>query len=258
MIVEAVALPAWAWTLAGLVLGAMAGSFLATLVIRWPLQRSVLAGRSACDACGRTIGVLDLAPLFSLILLRGKCRACGAAIDPLHVRMELACALTGAAALTLAPGLEGLGWALLCWMLIALGVLDYRHFWLPDALTFPLAFLGFTLAIWVNGVTMADRVLGAAAGYGTLGLIALGYRIVRGREGMGGGDPKLMAAIGAWMGWRVLPLILLIASVTALLAVGADAARGRRVTATRRLPLGSFLALAALPGWIAGRLLGLV
>ncbi|MBK5264022.1 MAG: prepilin peptidase [Alphaproteobacteria bacterium] len=249
-------LPPGTWPLAGFVLGAIIGSFLATLVLRWPQERSVLAGRSVCDGCGRMLGAIDLVPLFSAIILCGKCRTCGARIDWLHFGVELGCALAGAVALWLAPGIEGLGWAVFAWLLIVLAVLDYRHFWLPDALTLPLAFLGLTLGTWVNGVTLADRVIGAAAGYGALMVIAVGYRHLRGREGMGGGDPKLLGAIGAWMGWPVLPLLLVIASVTALLTIGLGAARGRGVTSTTRIPLGTFLAVAAFPAWIASRIMG--
>ncbi len=240
---------------AGAVLGAIAGSFLATLILRWPQGRSVARGRSACDACGATLGAIELVPLASLLLQRGRCRRCGAAIDPLHWRVELACAAIGAMALGLAPGTEGLGWALFGWLLLTLAVLDWRHFWLPDLLTLPLAFLGFTLGMWVNAVPLLDRAIGAAAGYGLLLAVALGYRALRGREGLGLGDAKLLGAIGAWMGWQALPFLLLLASLTALLATGVDALRGKEVRAATRVPLGTFLCIAALPAWIARSLL---
>ncbi|MCF8707547.1 prepilin peptidase [Rhizorhapis sp. SPR117] len=250
-------MPPEAWLLAGFLLGAIIGSFLATLILRWPQKRSVLAGRSVCEGCGRALGLIDLVPLFSAIILGGKCRTCGARIDWLHFSVELGCALAGAMALWLAPGIEGLGWAVFAWLLIVLGVLDFRYFWLPDALTLPLAFLGLTLGMWVTDVALADRVIGAAVGYGALTAIAVGYRRFRGREGMGGGDPKLLGAIGAWMGWQILPLLLVIASVTALLTIGLGAARGRVVGSTTRIPLGTFMAVAAFPAWIASRILGI-
>src|SRR3546814_12201422 len=95
-----------------------------------------------CRSCGLTLGGLELVPLFSALAQRGRCRACGAAIDPLHWRMEAGCALIGAVALGAMPNPGGVGWALLGWMLLTLAILDWRTFWLPDALTLPLAFLG--------------------------------------------------------------------------------------------------------------------
>ncbi|AOF97157.1 prepilin peptidase [Sphingobium sp. RAC03] len=227
--------------------GAILGSFLATLILRWPQGRSVMRGRSACDGCGRTLGARDLIPLFSAMMQRGRCRSCGAAIDPLHGRVEAGCAVIGALALGAMPNLGGIGWAVLGWLLLTLAVLDWRHFWLPDALTLPLAFLGFTIGLWATDVALVDRAIGAAAGYGALLAIALGYRAVRGRDGLGLGDAKLLGALGAWMGWQALPFILLIASVTGLLVM---LMTGRAKAAGARVPLGTFLALAAVPAWI--------
>ncbi|PHP17757.1 prepilin peptidase, partial [Sphingobium sp. IP1] len=134
----------WA-ALVGAVAGAIAGSFLATLILRWPQGRGVMRGRSACDGCGRVLGPIDLVPMLSALVQRGRCRTCGAAIDPLHGRVEAGCAIIGALALGFVPDLGGIGWALLGWLLLTLALLDWRHFWLPDALTLPLAFFGFTL-----------------------------------------------------------------------------------------------------------------
>lgn len=227
--------------------GAILGSFLATLILRWPQGRSVMRGRSACDGCGRTLGARDLIPLVSAMMQRGRCRSCGAAIDPLHGRVEAGCAVIGAVAVGVMPNLGGIGWAVFGWVLLTLAVLDWRHFWLPDALTLPLAFLGFTIGLWASDVTLVDRAIGAAAGYGALLAIALGYRAVRGRDGLGLGDAKLLGALGAWMGWQALPFILLIASVTGLLVM---LVTGRAKEASARVPLGTFLALAAVPAWI--------
>lgn len=233
-------------TLLGGVVGAIFGSFLATLILRWPQGRGVTRGRSACDGCGRTLTPRDLIPLLSALFQHGRCRTCGALIDPLHGRIELSCAVIGALAIGAMPDLGGLGWALLGWMLLTLAVLDWRHYWLPDALTLPLAFLGLTLGLWATDVVLADRIIGAALGYGSLLAIALTYRALRGREGLGLGDAKLLGALGAWFGWQALPFILLIA---ALAGLGVMLATGRAMAATARVPLGTFLALAAVPGW---------
>ncbi len=233
----------------GGVLGAIAGSFLATLILRWPDGRGVARGRSACDGCGRVLGAADLIPLLSAIMQRGRCRTCGAPIDPLHGRVEAACAVIGALAIGFLPDVGGAAWALLGWMLVTLAILDWRHFWLPDALTFPLAFLGFTAGLWATDVALADRLLGAGAGYLGLLAVSMGYRWLRGREGLGLGDAKLLGALGAWFGWQALPFILLIGALLGLLSIAVAAAMGRSVGRMTRVPLGTFLAVAAVPGW---------
>lgn len=232
---------------AGFVLGALIGSFIATLVLRWPQGRSVIAGRSQCDACGKTLGPLELIPLLSFILSKGRCRSCGGRIDHRHFWVELAAAAIGAVSLAVVPGWQGLAGALLGWMLLGLALLDAEHFWLPDKLTLPLLLLGLTIA---NEPSLPDRAIGAAAGYAALALIAFGYRAARGREGLGGGDPKLLAAIGAWLGWQALPFVLLAASLAGLGWAGIAALRGRAVSRQDRLPLGTLMAMAAWPIWL--------
>ncbi len=155
--------------------------------------------------------------------------------------------MIGALAMGMMPSLEGLGWTLMGWILLTLAILDWRHFWLPDALTMPLAFLGFTLGLWTTDVMLMDRVIGAMAGYGSLLAIAIGYRALRGRDGLGLGDAKLLGALGAWFGWQVLPFLLLIAATLGLIVMVLS---GRAKSATARVPLGSFLALAAMPAWL--------
>jgi leader peptidase (prepilin peptidase) / N-methyltransferase len=237
------------WALLGGMAGAIAGSFLGTLALRWPEGRGVMRGRSACDGCGRTLGIVDLVPILSAVLLRGRCRSCGAAIDPLHARVEMGCAIIGAIACGVMPGFAGAGWSLLMWLLLTLAVLDWRHFWLPDALTLPLAFLGLTAGLWVTDPSLPDRLIGAAGGYLILLTVAVLYRTTRGREGLGLGDAKLLGALGAWFGWQALPFILLLGASLGLLGALAGIASGRTVDRSTRLPLGTCLALAALPGW---------
>lgn len=232
----------------GFVLGLVAGSFLATLILRWPEGRSVLRGRSACDGCGRSLHARDLVPLLSALAQRGRCRACGAKIDPFHWQIELACGGIGALAAALAPFPLALGWMVAGWMLLTLAVLDARHYWLPDALTLALAFLGLTIGPWVTGVALTDSVIGAVAGYGALMAVAFAYRALRGREGLGLGDAKLLGALGAWAGWQALPMLLFLASALALVfAVGQALIQRKRLDAHTMLPLGTFLCMAAPP-----------
>ena len=236
--------------LAGLI-GLLLGSFIATLVLRWPEGRSLL-GRSQCDGCGRALGVRDLVPLVSAALSRGRCRTCGARINPFHGRVELVSALIGAGALALLPGTAGWLWALFGWLLLPLALLDARHFWLPDRLTLLLAVTGVLLAGPTLGTSLVDRWVGALVGGGTLALLAWLYARARRREGMGGGDPKLVAATGAWLGWQALPLMLLLASLGGIIWALVVQRKGDQPLGERRVPFGMFLcgaAFAAVPLW---------
>ena len=239
----------WALAAAGAVLGLLVGSYVATLTLRWPQGRSTTTGRSACDGCGRTLAWYELVPLLSFAALRGRCRTCSAPIDRRHPTIEAAAALIGAASLGLHPDAGGLLGAAFGWALLTLAVLDAEHFWLPDAITLPLAGAGLALALSFDP-PFADRLVGALAGYGLLAAIAALYRAMRGRAGMGGGDPKLFGAIGAWLGWQALPFVLVLASLAALLSVAIGSVRGRSVTATTRLPFGAPLAVAGWAVWL--------
>ena len=225
-------------------IGLVLGSFIATLVLRWPAGRSVL-GRSQCDGCGRPLGALDLVPLLSALASGGRCRTCHAAIDPFHWRVELGSALIGAAALALMPGTAGWLWALFGWLLLPLALLDARHYWLPDRLNLLLGIAGLLDAGAMLGTSLLDRWIGALAGGLILALIAWAYRRARGAEGMGGGDPKLVAAIGAWLGWQALPLMLLLASLGGIVWALVVQRKGDQPLAERRVPFGVFACTAA-------------
>ena len=223
----------------GSLAGLVAGSFLATLVVRWP-RGEALAGRSHCDGCARPLHALELVPVLSWAVLRGRCQRCAAPIDRHHPGLELAAALVGGLAMAASPGLAGVGGALLGWMLLALIALDSEHYWLPDRITLPLLSLGIALGLG----TLADRLLGAALAGGLLLALALGYRWWRGIDGLGLGDVKLAAALGAWLGpLMVGPLLAAAALLGLLLALFA----GR---ADPRIPFGACLAVAAFPLWL--------
>ncbi len=237
------------WQILGPILGALlgliAGSFLATLVLRWP-QGLTLSGRSRCDSCGKPLGVTELVPILSWLAARGRCRNCGADIDPLHPMIEFSCAIVGVLAQLAAPGLEGLAGALFGWFLIALAALDTRHLWLPDALTLPLLALGLLL----GPGDWQTRLLSAALAGGSLWLVARVFQAIRKREGMGMGDVKLMAAIGAWLSPAHLPPLLLLSALLGLAAVGVARLRGRKIDSDVRIPFGACLAAAAFPLWL--------
>lgn len=239
----------WWWVI-GAGLGLIAGSFLATLLLRWPEGRSVVAGRSACDACGAPLGARDLIPLLSFAVAGGRCRACGVRIDRLHPAIEIGCAAIGVVSLAVAPGWSGLAGMLLGWILLALALLDARHFWLPDALTLPLLVLGLLAGAIGIGPSLLDQAIGAAAGFAVLAAMRLLYRSARGRDGLGGGDPKLLGAIGAWVGWQTLPLILITACCVGFGMIGWRVMTGRRVRASDRLPFGTMMAVAGFAWWL--------
>ena len=238
------------WTALLGVLGAILGSFIAALVTRWPDGRSVMQGRSACDSCGRTLRAVELVPLLSAVVLRGRCRGCGVAIGPVHWRIELAGLVIGVAAGIVAPGPVGIAGAVFGWLLLALASLDLVAFWLPDWLTLLLAATGLAGAALGIDPPVTERLIGGLVGFGTLWLVAFGYRRVRGRDGMGGGDPKLFGAIGLWLGWSMLPAVLLIASMIGLGVVLAAHLKGRSMAADTALPFGALLAIAAYPAWL--------
>lgn len=231
-------------------LGAILGSFIATLVIRWPEGRSVMRGRSQCDACGTALRARDLVPLASAALARGRCRACGAAIDPKHWQIELAALWIGAVAGFAVPGPIGVAGAVFGWLLLTLAALDIAAFWLPDRLTGTLAAAGVATGVLGVAPGMEDRLIGGVAGFVALWAIGAAYRVLRGREGLGGGDPKLLGAIGLWLGWAMLPAVLLLAALTGLALVLAGMVQGRAARLDDKAPFGALLAIAAYPAWL--------
>jgi leader peptidase (prepilin peptidase)/N-methyltransferase len=237
------------WLLLPPLLGPFVGSFVGLLTVRMPAERPVLLGRSACGACGRTLGPVDLVPLLSFAALGGRCRTCRAPIPRRYPLIEGSCLLIGLwAALVLSGPQALLAAAFGCWLL-ALAVIDAEHFWLPDALTLPLLLAGLAAALAFDPF-WTDRLIGAVAGWTALAGLGLAYRRLRGREGLGGGDPRLFGAIGAWVGWQGLPSVLLIAACVGIvwaLVLG----RGRP-RADLRLPFGTCLAVGAWLTYLYG------
>ena len=244
-------LPAGWWPVIGGGLGLLLGSFIAVLTARWPQGETIL-GRSRCDHCGATLGALELVPVLSQIILRGRCRHCGQAIAARHWQIEVAAAVIGAGLLWRFPAPEGLLLALAGWWLLALLILDAEHQWLPDALTLPL----IPFALLLPGLPLEQRLWGAGLGFAGLWLVGFAYKRLRGRDGLGGGDPKLLAGLGALLGGWSLPFLITGAAGLGLALAGWDRLRGRDVNATTRLPFGALLAGVALillwlgPDWL--------
>ena len=225
------------------IFGLVVGSFIATLTIRWPASRSI-GGRSRCGGCGRQLTVSELVPLLSFVALRGRCRTCSAAIGWRQPAIEITGGIIGGTTLAVYPDLAGVFGAGFGWVMLTLALLDFEHFWLPDRLTLPLAAAGLMTGLLLQA-DFDERVIGAAAGYVSLWTVGMLYRLATGRHGLGGGDPKLFAAIGAWLGVTMLPTILLAACALGFLYHGVDAVRGRRIHAQAQLPFGTMLAVAA-------------
>ena len=240
---------AW-WAIALGAAGAIFGSFNAALILRWSDGRSVIRGRSECDACHAVLSSAELVPLLSALMSRGRCRRCGARIDPLHWQIELGSCVIGMSAGWVAGGPVGIAGALLGWMLLTLAVLDWRSFWLPDRLTAFLAIGGLASGLAGVSPSFNDRLIGGCAGFAALWLIATGYRILRQTEGMGGGDPKLLGATGLWIGWRLLPATVLIAGIVGLAFVAATRLRSGAISRDDPIPFGTMIAIAAYPVWL--------
>ncbi len=249
--------PAWLMSAGLAALGAVFGSFIAALVVRWPQGRSVMAGRSHCDACETVLEPHELVPLISALASRGCCRHCHAAIDPVHWQIELAGLLIGLLAGVLVGGTAALAVAVFGWLLLALAALDVTEFWLPDRLTITLALAGVASGLLGIAPPMEDRLIGGLAGYAGLWAVGAGYKAYRGREGLGGGDPKLLGAIGLWIGWRLLPITLVLAAMAGLGVVLFWLITGRGARADDRLPFGALLAIAAYPTALAMLMFGL-
>lgn len=247
--------PALSTTLALASLGLIAGSFLGLVSVRLPAGRQVVSGRSRCGGCDLPLAPWRLIPLVSYAASRGRCTSCAAPIPRRYPLMEAACAAIGAWASLSQPSLAAAALtALLGWQLFLIAVVDAEHFWLPDALTLPLAATGLATALLLDRPGLAESAIGAVVGFAGLWLVARLYRIARGREGLGGGDPFLLAAGGAWVGWIGLPSVLIWASVAGLSLVIAARLSGRRMAGEDRLPFGVFLAAGIWLTWLFGPL----
>lgn len=246
------------------ILGLLVGSFLNVVIHRlpkmmereWHSQCAELNGltptptspynlvvpRSACPHCGHAITALENIPVLSYLFLRGKCAGCAVAISPRYPLVEAVSGMLSAfAAWHFGFGLAGFAAILFIWALIALTCIDFDTQLLPDSITLPLLWVGLLLNLNGAFTTLENSVIGAVAGYLVLWSVYWMFKLVTGKEGMGFGDFKLLAAIGAWLGWSMLPLVILLSS-----AVGAVigivlivvAKHGRNIP----IPFGPYLA----------------
>ncbi len=257
-----------AFTLLAAVLGLFVGSFLNVVIHRlprmmerdWLAQAAELRGeeppaqerfnlatpRSRCPHCGHLITALENIPVVSYLLLRGRCRHCDAPISRRYPVVELlSAALSGYAAWHFGFGLAALGAILFLWAMIALAFIDLDTQLLPDDLTLPLLWLGLAFNLGRTFTDLPSAVIGAMAGYLSLWSVYWLFKLATGKEGMGFGDFKLLAAIGAWLGWQLLPLTILFSSLVGAvvgIALIVLARHGRSVP----IPFGPYLAAAGV------------
>jgi leader peptidase (prepilin peptidase) / N-methyltransferase len=220
-----------------------------------PERYNLLVPRSRCPRCNAEITALQNVPVVSWLLLGGKCASCRASISVRYPIVEFTTAvLSVAVALHFGWHWQTLAALLFTWALIALTVIDLDHTLLPDVITMPLLWLGLLLSLlWHGGLTApaptdpASAILGASCGYLVLWTVYWGFKFATGKDGMGYGDFKLLGALGAWMGWQMLPLILLLSALAgAVVGIALIVLRGRDRNVP--IPFGPYLAAA---GWIA-------
>ncbi len=253
------------------VLGLLVGSFLNVVVYRLPkmLMRdwraqarevlemptkdveetfNLVLPNSSCPNCGHEIKPWENIPLLSWLFLRGKCSGCKQAISVRYPLVELACGvLSGVIAWQFGVSWEALAMLVLTWGLLAMSLIDADQQILPDALVLPLLWLGLILNSFGLFTSLSDALWGAVIGYMSLWSIFWLFKLVTGKEGMGYGDFKLLALLGAWGGWQVLPLTILLSSVVGAV-LGVIILRLQRNSYSNPIPFGPYLAVA---GWIA-------
>lgn len=234
------------------VLGLIVGSYLNVVIHRLPRGLSTVLPRSRCPACGAAISPRDNLPLVSYLLLRGRCRHCQASIPLRYPAVE---AITGllflGSLLRFGFTVDALVAALFCCLMIALAGIDAEHYVLPDRITLPGIVAGLALSPWVAWNSLLAAFAGAALGGGLLLALWGGWYLLRGEEGMGLGDVKMLAMVGAFLGWKGALVTLFFGAVAGALVGLALLWRGRGGLKTR-LPFGSFLALGGLVALFAG------
>jgi leader peptidase (prepilin peptidase) / N-methyltransferase len=230
------------------------GSFLGVIVTRSESPRSILWGRSACPDCSHRLEPRDLVPILSWLVSGGRCRHCGQSVSSFYPAIELAALAVAAWSTAVASGWLIIASSLLGWLLLALALIDLRSFLLPDFLTLPLLGSGLLVAQALDSSTTLPHVLGAAIGFLAIVTIRQVYWMLRGREGIGLGDAKLMAAAGAWVSWEGLPSVLLVATLGALTSTLLQHYRKATIRATDRVAFGAFLCVGIWLVWLYGPL----
>ena len=227
-------------------LGAIVGSFLNVCIVRLPKRESLIRPSSHCPHCNEPIRFYDNIPIISYILLAGKCRNCK---NRISLRYPVVEGLTGLMTVALfmryGPTVQFLLLLLFSAALLIITFIDLDHQIIPDVVSIPGIPCGIAASLLIPTISWIDSLLGILVGGGLLLLVAVSYKWVTGREGMGGGDIKLLAMMGAWLGWKAIPFILLASSLIGLLVGGGSGLLLKRGLRTK-IPFGPFLAIASL------------
>jgi leader peptidase (prepilin peptidase)/N-methyltransferase len=229
------------------IFGAIVGSFLNVVILRLPQEnQSIVFPASHCPQCQTPLHWYENIPIFSYLFLRGKCSHCNTAISLQYPLVEAAMAIISAFLMARYQlSLAFFGYFLFCAALLVITVIDIHLQIIPDVISLPGIVIGFAFALFSNTLTWQSSLIGILAGGGVLYAIAFLYFFLRKIDGMGGGDIKLLAMIGAWLGWQSLPFVILISSTTGTV-VGLLAMIKQRKGGQTRIPFGPFLAAAAL------------
>jgi leader peptidase (prepilin peptidase)/N-methyltransferase len=236
----------WIFNVFVFVFGAVVGSFLNVCIYRLPRSQSIAFPPSACPECGNRIAPYDNVPIVSFLLLRGKCRACKGRISWKYPAVEL---INGLLALFLflkfqfSPTFFAL--FLFCSALVVITFIDLEHQIIPDCISLPGIGVGFAVSFLLPWLGWKNSLIGIVAGGGSLLIVAYGYQLLTKKEGMGGGDIKLLAMMGAFLGWRSIPFIIFTSSLLGSV-VGISLMLARKKDSQLPIPFGPFLALGAL------------
>jgi leader peptidase (prepilin peptidase) / N-methyltransferase len=254
------------------ILGLLIGSFLNVVIFRLPIMMendwqqqccellsidnvkykknklNLITPRSRCPSCEHQISAMENIPVISYLFLKGKCNNCGIKISIRYPLIELASAITATiVAFYFGVSLQALFAICLTWALIALSMIDFDHQLLPDDITLPFLWFGIIINLFGTYTDIESSIIGAIFGYGSLWLVYISFKLVTGKEGMGHGDFKLLAVLGAWFGWQSLPLIIILSSVVGA-SIGILLMIFKSYNRTTAIPFGPYLAIA---GWIS-------
>lgn len=231
--------------LIGLPLGAFIGSFMALLIVRLPSGELNLWGRSKCDHCDKTLSIRELLPIISYLAQHKKCLQCKMPIDVIHFYIEALSALIGMIIFAVFPIKEAIIYAALFWQLLLIAALDIKYLWIPNRL---IICLGITGLICGHNIAhlphIFDRIIGAIIAFMVLQLLSIFYQKHRGYAAIGSADPKLYAAMGLWIGWQSLSVLLLFAALIGLLWAAVIFLSEKNFDTNYKLPLGAFLSFS--------------
>jgi len=229
-----------------LFLGFILGSFLNVCIYRIPLKKSIINPPSSCPVCGTAIKFYDNIPVISWLILKGCCRNCSSHISARYPAVEIIAGIISLA-LFFRYGLVLPYFLYLIFMLalIVISFIDFDHMIIPDVISIPGIIAGFAASFLLSDLKWSESLIGIIAGGGILFLTAFMFEKITGKKGMGGGDIKLLAMIGAWLGWKLLPVTIIVAALTASVCGGLFILLSKKDTQTR-IPFGPFLSYAAI------------